>query len=95
MTDEIKIVNGVTLHRIKALISFDDIKKGEIGGWIEKEENLDHHGNAWVSGNAWVWGDAWVSGDAMAFGNSKVFGKARVFGNTVVSENTILKGGTI
>ena len=89
MTDEIKIVNGVTLHRIKALISFDSIKKGEIGGWLEKEENLDHHGNAWVSGNAWVYDDARVCDDARVQGNE------RVTSNTVVSENTILKGETI
>jgi len=62
LTKETKVVLGITLYRIKALISFGIIDKGTIGGWIEKEENLSHKGNAWVSGNARVYGDARVSG---------------------------------
>lgn len=30
------------------------MKAGELGGYVEKEENIDHEGNAWVSGNAQV-----------------------------------------
>ena len=51
-------VFGVELFRIKALISFGNVKKGEFGGYVEKEENLNHSGNAWVYGNARVYGDA-------------------------------------
>ena len=36
---------------------------GDLGGWVEKEKNLSHGGDAWVSGDAQVSGDAWVSGD--------------------------------
>ena len=49
---------GVKLFRIKALIEFGDVKAGELGGYIEKEENLSQYGDAWVCGNAWVCGDA-------------------------------------
>ena len=55
---------GVDLFRIKALISFGNIKEGELGGYVEKEDNLSHSGNAWVSGNARVSGNAEVSGNA-------------------------------
>ena len=48
------------LFRIKALVSFGDVKEGGLGGLVEKEENLDQSGNAWVYGNARVSGDAWV-----------------------------------
>ena len=37
----------VTLHRIRAVISFGLVDAGELGGWIEKEENLSHEGKAW------------------------------------------------
>lgn len=57
-------VFGIDLFRIKALISFSDVEKGELGGYVEKEENLSHSGNAWVYGDAWVNGNARVSGDA-------------------------------
>ena len=56
-------ISGVKLFRIKALIEFGNVKAGDLGGYIEKEENLSHMGNAWVSGNAQVSGDARVSGD--------------------------------
>ena len=56
-------ISGVKLFRIKALIEFGNVKAGDLGGYIEKEENLSHMGNAWVSGNAQVFGDARVSGD--------------------------------
>ena len=55
---------GRTLFRIKALISFGNVKAGELGGYIEKEGNLSHEGNAWVCGDARVCGDAEVCGDA-------------------------------
>ena len=56
-----------TLHRIKATVEFGFVKVGELGGWIEKEENLSHEGKAWVCGNAKVCGDAEVCGNAEVF----------------------------
>ena len=69
-------VFGVELFRIKALISFGNVKKGEFGGYVEKEENLNHSGNAWVYGDARVYGDAWVYGNAEVYGDARVSGKA-------------------
>ena len=57
-------ISGTKLFRIKALVEFGDVEAGELGGYIEKEENLDHDGDAWVCGNAQVCGDARVCGDA-------------------------------
>ena len=55
---------GKKLFRIKALVEFGDVKAGELGGYVEKEENVSQDGNAWVSGDARVYGNAWVYGDA-------------------------------
>ena len=49
---------GVQLFRIKALISFSGVEKGEVGGYVASESNLSQYGDAWVSGDAWVYGDA-------------------------------------
>ena len=65
---------GIKLFRIKALVKFGDVKKGELGGFVEKEENLEHYGNAWVSGDAIVSGNAIVTGDAKVFGYAIVSG---------------------
>ena len=69
---------GTKLFRIKALIEFGNVKAGELGGFVEKEENLNHEGNAWVYGNARVYGDARVCDDARVCGNASVYGNARV-----------------
>ena len=66
LTLETKIIFGRKLYRIEALVSIErwGIKKGDLGGWVESEKNLDVSGDAWVSGDAQVSGDARVSGNA-------------------------------
>ena len=67
LTRETKtITNGTVLHRIRALMDIPryGVKEGDLGGWIEKEDNLSQDGNAWVSEDAWVYGNALVSGKA-------------------------------
>ena len=77
LTSETKInIFGKKLFRIKALVSFGVVKTGETGGWVEKEENVNQSGDAWVFGNAEVFGNARVSGDAWVFGNAEVSGNA-------------------
>ena len=78
LTSETKVFLGKTLYRIKALVQFGNVNAGDLGGWIEKEENLSQSGNAWVSGNARVYGDASVSGDASVYGDARVYGNAEV-----------------
>lgn len=66
-TGETKIVYGRTLHRIKAIVAIGvAVAPGDIGGWIESENNLSVYGDAWVSGDAMVYGNA----DYMTFKNS-------------------------
>ena len=85
------------LFRIKSLISFttsngEEISEGDLGGYIEKEENLSQDGNAWVGGNAEVYGDAWVGGNAEVCGNAWVYGDAKVYGNACVDGNAWVYG---
>ena len=63
-TEFITNMFGTKLFRIKALVEFGNVKAGELGGYVEKEENVSQDGDAWVSGNAGVSGNAWVSGNA-------------------------------
>ena len=66
---------GYTLRQIEAIENFGDVKKGDIGGWIETEKNLSMYGNAWVSDDARVFGNARVSGDARVSDDARVFGQ--------------------
>lgn len=74
---------GRDLFRIEATQDIKErgVKKGDIGGYIEKEENL--YGNAWVFGNARVYGNAEVYGNARIFGNARVFDDAEVCGDEI------------
>ena len=95
---------GITLYQIQATCSFNNVSKGDLGGYIEKESNLDQSDNAWVhdnaqvsgdarvSGDAWVFGNAWVHGNAQVFGNAQVYGNARVSGNAQVYGNAWVHG---
>ena len=100
LTDDTTTIHGIKLSRIKALRNFGDVKKGDLGGYIQSEDNLRHHESAWVAGdsqvfeNAWVAGNGVVYGNAQVFGKAEVFGKARVFGNTEVSGNAEVSGNT-
>ena len=71
-TGEVKTIFGIEFKQIRAIISFGCVVAGEIGGWIEKEENLSQSGNAWVSGNTRVSGNAWVYGNASVYGDAWV-----------------------
>lgn len=81
LTNDTITANGKTLHRIKALKTFSNVEEGELGGYVEREDNLGQSGNARVYGDAWVYGDAKVYGDAWVYGNALVCGNARVYGN--------------
>lgn len=58
LTPEFITKAGKKLFRIKALVTFGNVKKGELGGFVEKEENLCHIGNCWVSDDAWIFENA-------------------------------------
>ena len=95
-TKQVGFFGNITLKRIRATMEFGIVKIGDLGGWIEKEENLSHEGDAWVydnaevygnakvCGNAKVWGDAWVYDNAEVWGDAKVYGNAEVWGDAKV-----------
>ena len=91
-TGKTKISFGVRLNQIRSIASFGAVAKGEVGGWIEKETNLQVSGNAWVSGDAQVSGNAWVSGDARVYGDAQVYGNARVYGDAHVYGDARVSG---
>jgi hypothetical protein len=85
---------GRKFFRIKALVNIEryGVKAGDLGGWVEKEDNLSQSGDAWVSGNAKVSGDAVVSGNAKVSGDAVVYGDAKVSGDAWVSGDAVVSG---
>ena len=79
LTDHTKVVNGHTLHQIKALKDFSNVKKDDLGGWIESYQNLSQSGNAWVYDDAEVFENAKVYGYAKVYGNARIYDDACIF----------------
>lgn len=109
LTDEFITIGETKLYRIRALKAFGAekngrVRAGELGGYVEKEENLAQDGEAWVFGTAKVYGNArvcdnaWILGDATICDNACVSGRAwvcdnaKVYGNAHVAGNTWLAG---
>lgn len=87
MTSNVKEFLGHKLFQIKALKDFGDVKAGDLGGYIEKEENLSHNGNAWVYDNVKVYDNAKVFGDAQVLGNARVCGNAQIYNDALICDS--------
>lgn len=109
----------VTLYQIRALRDFTCpfklnpdgeildqtlVKKGDLGGYVQKEENLSHEGGCWifeeaevrdngrVEGNARLVGRSLVRDNAIVKGYSCLSANAYVWGNAVLDGSTQMKG---
>ena len=92
LTNKTINVQGRILYRIEALRDFNDVRKGDKGGFIENERNLSQDGDCWVYDNAMVYGDARVCGNASVFGDASVFDNAEVHGDARVYGNAFVFG---
>lgn len=109
----------ITLYQIRALRDFTCpfklnpdgeildqtlVKKGDLGGYVQKEENLSHEGGCWifeeaevrdngrVEGNARLTGRSLVRDNAVVKGYSCLAANAYVWGNAVLDGATQMKG---
>lgn len=94
-TDISKKLGSLTLYRIEALRDFKHVKKGDLGGWIEKEDNLSQSGTCWVFHDAIVCQNAMVTDKAIVCGKAKVYQNAHVYNNAIVSGNSGIYGNSI
>ena len=81
---------GRILHRIRALKDFGDVKKGDIGGYVQSEHNLSHDGNCWIYDDAKCMDDSRMYNNSTMFDNSIMFDNSRMFDNSMVYDNSIM-----
>ena len=94
ITSKVKEYAGRKLYQIKALKDFGGIKAGDLGGYIEKEENLSHDGRAWIYNSALVYDNARISGDAKVCNNAKVYGNAQIYDDSEIFDNAQVYGNS-
>lgn len=87
----------ITLYQIEALIDFTDIqgnpvKKGQRGGYIQRECNLSHEGKCWIDQDSIV-----IGMDDQVFDNALVIGSeiryTKVGYNAIVVNSNVSKSG--
>lgn len=86
---------GAKLFRIKALKDFNNVKTGDIGGFVENESNLSQEGNCWLYNESKAVGDTRVLGDARIYDKASIEGISVVKGESVVSGSSIVKDSLV
>jgi hypothetical protein len=82
------IKNEQGLYRIRALKDFNDVKAGDLGGWVASEANLSQDGNAWIYDDSMVFDNARVSGNAKVFDNARISGESKIYGSMKICGHT-------
>lgn len=121
LTDETITMYGATLHRIRATREFSfldrqkstwdnlvyqTVKPGDLGGFIQSEDNLSDVGNCWISADGVVMGNARVVGrahvdeatvvdNAVIAEDALVCGAARVEGDARITDFAIIDSGRV
>ena len=101
--NHIKIDENTKLYQIRALKSFyidefTEIKTGQLGGYVESEENLSQQGSCWIynnvkiRGNVKVYESAILCGAVRAYGNAKIHGECNIGGDIFITGNAEIKG---
>jgi len=83
------------VYRIRALKDFSDVKKGDIGGYVESEKNLSQEGDCWIYGKAVACDNSEVCGNSVVKDCAVVCGNSIVSGNSVVKEFDKVYGNTV
>ena len=95
LTDETKkIWSRKTLHRIRALRDFGYVKTGQLGGWIESENNLSHGGAAWVADEAMVYDNATIFDSAMIKDGAIACESSVIYDEAIVCDHAHIGGMT-
>lgn len=80
---------GRTLYRIQALKDFKDVKKGNLGGWVESEYNLSQDGNCWLYDESIACDYARIMENATIRHSSKISGNALIRDRAVITRSIV------
>jgi len=92
LTNNFIILDNKKLYKIEALRDFATVKKGQLGGWVENENNLSQDGECWIYGNAKIYDNARVLENAVVCDNAEVCDDAEVSGNSFIGGNARIFG---
>ena len=91
-----EIFGNILGYRIIALKDFSDVKKGDKGGYVLKEENLSQYGDCWLYDKSVATDDSIVTHSAKLYDNTivqdhgRVLGCAKAYSASKIYENGIV-----
>lgn len=91
LTDEFIIVDNIKLYRIQSMSYFSDVKKGDLGGFIQSKNNLSENGDCWIYDNAKAYNNARVLDNVKMYNNSSAYDNAMLFGNSIMRDDSIAR----
>lgn len=84
-----------TLYRIRALKDFGDVKKGDLGGYVQSEYNLSLYGSCWIYDEAMCWQSGRVLNSSKLKENAEVSGFAKIKDHAIVGGRCNIKASSI
>ena len=106
LKDDYRLIGDTKIYRIRLLV--DGVvplaRKGDLGGFVQSENNLDQEGTCWlynnaiameranVSQNAKLYDDAIIFDNARARGNAQMGDYSRVFGYATIEGECCIEG---
>lgn len=104
VTDKFEITNipvkvGSTMvfvgYRIRALRDIgNDVKKGDLGGAVQRKDNLSQKGDSWIYPGAIAAGHSVVKDNAILSDGAVAYDRAEIYGNAKVVGQGAMIGGT-
>lgn len=106
LKDDYRFIGDAKIYRIRLLVNgvVPNAKKGDLGGFVQNEENLDQNGSCWlydnsiamerarVYENAKLYDDAIIFENARASGNARMKDYSRVFQYAHITEECSIEG---
>ena len=86
---------GHILHRIKALRDFNDVREGDIGGYVENENNLSHKGSCWIYDEAKAMDNSRMYDNSIICDYSTMYDNSRMYDNSIMHDNSIMFNNSI
>jgi len=95
ITTQFKIYSGTKVYRIRALKDFDEVKKGDLGGYVGDYHNLSQVGNCWLAQYSVCYERGQVLRNAWALDYTVVKGSAMLTDSACIFDNVVLQGESI
>lgn len=93
LTNETINFFGRKLFRIRALKNIgNNVKKGDLGGFVESENNLSQKGDCWIFNLAKAYDNAMIYGEAEIYDSAEIFGSAMVHDFAKVYDHAMIFG---